>query len=411
MPGVAQVLAGGVLIPLDAYEAAPTDFVEALARARGEHGHAACLCTTPHPPLVIRRRTAPEGDWFLLATWPNHGTAHAPGCRFHHSEADYAAARAQRLAAAQVGADGFSVKPDFSLALRLVPASPPQPREQAAVARGPKTQRATMGLLGLLEFLWGQAGLHRHAGGAGRLWGEVQSRLLQAGSRGRLGEHKLADRLFVVPPFDVARKALLDAQWKGFVARFVRGKDAVPLFLVLGEIKATARAGRSVGTDLRHFAHRLFMSFSLATELARRYPAVEARLGQSSPDGRAMGLYLVEVSDRGNLWVHDAALMLVSRDYLPADSSHEARLADALVDARRVFEKPLTAPADRPLPDFVLHDTQPATVMEVWGMATDAYQLRKQEKLQAYAAAGMPVWEWDAVKQAEIPVLPAASGP
>lgn len=66
--------------------------------------------------------------------------------------------------------------------------------------------------------------------------------------------------------------------------------------------------------------------------------------------------------------------MLTSGAYLPADSSHEVAMADWLVAHGRSLTKPWRydpcgcsdSASTRVFPDFVLTDTDPATVVEVW---------------------------------------------
>ena len=95
-------------------------------------------------------------------------------------------------------------------------------------------------------------------------------------------------------------------------------------------------------------------------------------------------LALIEGSPHGYLRLVDAAVMLTSRDYLPADSSHEVVMSDALVAAHRAFTKPLRYGGETVLPDFVLTDTDPPTVVEVWGIAGRSdYEARKRTKLDA----------------------------
>lgn len=48
------------------------------------------------------------------------------------------------------------------------------------------------------------------------------------------------------------------------------------------------------------------------------------------------------------------------------------------------------------LPDFVLTDTDPATMVEVWGMLDrDDYTARKRAKIIHYRSTDTPLIEWD----------------
>ncbi len=415
-----KILAAGQLISIEDLEVNPLKFGAALARAKAEHGFALCLCTAPNPQLVIRRaRVGEGGDRFFLATWPNRGTAHGRSCRFHHSEDEYEEARAKRLAAIEEREDGFSIKADFSLLRKTAAPDEPEPArvhpDRNGVAR---PQRDTLGLLGMLEYLWRSAGLHKWSPGSLRNWTEVTTRLDSVRAQGNIGAQPMDGLLYLVPPFVPARKDDIAARFSAMLARYAPTPTATPSFLVLGEIRGVEDHGKTVLTHLAHHGRALFMFASLARALAVRYPAAEAQLGRFEgvePDpervARVIGLFLVEVTDKGNLWVRDAALMLCSRAYLPADSSHETRLANRLVNERRTFEKPIRSePGDDVLPDFVLHDTGAKTVMEVWGMNTPEYQERKEQKRVLYSGRGEVLWEWDAWRDVAIPVLPAVVG-
>lgn len=54
-----------------------------------------------------------------------------------------------------------------------------------------------------------------------------------------------------------------------------------------------------------------------------------------------MVLLVVDRAPRGYLRLIDAAALLATADFLPAESAFEVRMADALVAADRRFVKPL----------------------------------------------------------------------
>lgn len=314
-----QVLAAGVAIGIADYEADPARFSRDLSRAKAEHGHALCLCTEPRPQLVVRRMPGVEGDRYFLATWPNGGTAHAHGCSFFRSEDQYEDARARALAAVIEDDSGFNIKPSFSL--RRVEAGSEDvtrstPRSEPTGTTVP--QRAALGLADTLNYLWRAAGLVHAA--QGRRWGEVVTRLGSVLAQGSVGSVALATVVHLVPVFDAARKSAIDAEWSTFLDRFHRSERTVPLFLILGEVKATQRAGQAVATHLRHFAPPLFMSTGLGKALADRFPAAEACLASTDSADRVIGLFQCEISARSKLWVNDAALLRVAPDYSSADS-------------------------------------------------------------------------------------------
>jgi hypothetical protein len=86
--------------------------------------------------------------------------------------------------------------------------------------------------------------------------------------------------------------------------------------------------------------------------------------------------------DAGMLRVLNGALRFAAANFIPVDSRLESEVAMNLTYARRVFAKPqIYRTTDFCLPDFVLYDTNPITVIEVRGMRTLDYLARFREKL------------------------------
>jgi hypothetical protein len=65
------------------------------------------------------------------------------------------------------------------------------------------------------------------------------------------------------------------------------------------------------------------------------------RLPMLSLAGACDKMLPLDRTARGHLQLVDAAAMLCTTDYIPADSSHEVAMARALVAADRQFIKPL----------------------------------------------------------------------
>nr|WP_264372770.1 MULTISPECIES: DUF1173 domain-containing protein [Streptomyces] len=100
----------------------------------------------------------------------------------------------------------------------------------------------------------------------------------------------------------------------------------------------------------------MFTSTELLEKARRAHRAV---LATTSPaqDARRVGLFLVSLSPKDYLIVEDLAVMLTNRAYIPADSSHEITMADALAAAGRSYLKPLRYDTTTNVfPDFVLTD-------------------------------------------------------
>ena len=130
----------------------------------------------------------------------------------------------------------------------------------------------------------------------------------------------------------------------------------------------------------------MFLTGEQRSDLTRRHPTAFAAPADAT-DRRIVVLALIEGTPHGYLRLVDPTAMLVSPDYIPADSSHELTMSRALIDAHRAFTKPLRYDRrDAVFPDFVLTDTGPPTVIEVWGITGRAdYENRKHTKQAHYA--------------------------
>ena len=97
----------------------------------------------------------------------------------------------------------------------------------------------------------------------------------------------------------------------------------------------------------------------------------------------------------------DVAIMAVTAQFIPVESSYERVVADMLVAQQRSFSKPLRfdASSAQVLPDFLLTDTPKEVPMEVFGRSDTEYLKRKAAKKVYYddkfGAQGW--WYWDAV--------------
>uniref|UniRef100_UPI0023AF8B86 DUF1173 family protein n=5 Tax=Erwiniaceae TaxID=1903409 RepID=UPI0023AF8B86 len=110
--------------------------------------------------------------------------------------------------------------------------------------------------------------------------------------------------------------------------------------------------------------------------------------------------------------VIDVALMTVSPRFIPLESGYEGTVEDRLWQEKRAFIKPLRYDGEEDVfPDFVLKDVSgvDALPMEVFGMNTSEYLLRKQEKTAHYDREYGPGnwWCWNAAEKSDMPAFPA----
>lgn len=380
-----------------------------LVRAKATPGHALCLCTAPSRKLVIRT----VGKRHFLAVWPHDGHNHHYACPFHRDEEPAGSDGSGTEPAVKETSEGFDIATDFPLERVVGPERAPETdnKPMHPIPGVHRVKRTRMGLLGILHHMWVEARLNQWGALWKRDWWRVTQALLPVMEQGSLGRRAMTDWLYLVPEFRPTRREAIESAWMGFRNRLGPNEQdgGVRLGLLLGEAKAFEPSAFGYRLTVRHFASPLFMQADLREKLATAYPRAYHRTGEE--DGqRVICLCLIELTAKGNLNVIDAALMASSAQYIPVDSSYEAHLAQKLYEEKRSFTKPLKlSHNDSTLPDFVLADTNPPYVLEVFGMTNSAYLERKAEKLEHYRKEGKPVWSWNADREKHPPRLPGPS--
>ncbi|MCX4681354.1 DUF1173 domain-containing protein [Streptomyces sp. NBC_01433] len=363
-----------------------------FARARAEVGHARCLCRRPALRLVIRCTRAGR---YHVAGWPGEGEQHDPTCPFH------------KLGPGLSGRDRYSTQAiretDHGVSIRLAtpltstlaqPATHDAAPEETGDDAG---SRRSVGLLGLLHWLWEQARLNVSHPQTGRLtWRTCHARLRQQLRETTINGHGMDEALYVVPPFTHAAADANTAALDAFRARLGRHGTTERRALILGQIKEVAPTPHGVAYRLAHQRTPLYARSALHARAIRSYRHAFGKTAAGHGATR-VALFVVERSPKGHLIAVDLAAMLTTAAYIPADSSYEVVMADALAACRRAFIKPLRYDtADAVLPDFVLTDMTPAAYVEVYGIhGREAYDRRKTEKREFYQRQGGQLIEWD----------------
>jgi hypothetical protein len=379
------------VVELSLLRAATGRYARELAEAKAAVGHAECLCTDPPQKLVIRSRS----DRFHLACWPEQGGRHNRWCEFHRVSGQFSGRSGYRRDAITEDENGTSIKVAFSLQVRL----DARPRLALTTHRDgePRARaRASVGLLGLLHYLWERADLTTWSAGQHRHWAECWTQLRADVDDTTLSERPGVQALYVIAPYRPDTVAARDVAFAAFTASLGHHGATSTRGLILGEIKSleeTKYGGWRF--NLRHTNTALYASDVLVAKMRQSFRSTFAA---ALPSGaRQMGLFLIERTPRGYLQVVDAAAMLTSASYIPCDSSHEVTMADRLAEAGRSFVKPVRYDGStETFPDFILTDTDPLTYVEVWGITgRQDYEQRKRDKQAYHQQTGRPIIEWD----------------
>ncbi|MFE3280545.1 DUF1173 family protein [Nocardia sp. NPDC059239] len=399
------VRVAGMSIRLAQLRDRPGRYGAVLAHAKATEGHAECLCADPPRRLVIRNNS--RTGLFYLARWPGDDQ-HAGGCGFHRLDNSLSGRSTYTAAAIQETVDGISIRLAAALTRntsnrRAATTHHDRPAAQADAAPA----RRAVGLLGLLHLLLDESGMTVWRRGARyRSWGVCAAAFRRCAATCRLNSATpLSEVLYVVPQYTGKQDPNGQSAFDDFLDRLNSTRSRVPRGLILGEIREIKPAKYSLSYHLAHHPKPVYVTPELDRAARISYPVAFAEAGTSA-GGHRLALFLVERMSSGNLRVVDMAVALTTAHRIPVDSSLELRMADALVEHRRGFVKPLRFDAahDVVLPDFVLTDTQPHALVEVYGVrGREAYDQRKAAKQALYQAGDRPVVTWDGV--GELPDL------
>lgn len=381
-------------------------YVVSLARAKAAPGHALCLCTSPSRKLVIRA----VKTRLFLAVWPHDGHNHHYACPFHRDEEGASCASLTVLPAVLESSEGFEIATDFPLERVVkfgVSLAIQEPINAAELVGCTRPARTRMGLLGVIHHLWKESSLNTWASNWKRDWWRVTQALLPVIEQGKLAGRSMTECLYLVPELNPRRRTAIDRAWQQFKTSLVPNNGPSRFGLVLGEAMLMEVSKFGFRLSMRHFPPFLYFSDELRSKLAIAYPKAYHRIGNREMQ-HVIALCLVEISQNGNVSVVDAALMPTSKEFIPIDSSFEATLAELMVDQKRSFIKPLSARmGESVLPDFILTDTRPVYVLEVFGLNTVDYIERKIAKKALFRAEGKPVWSWEPNVTPKPPLLPS----
>lgn len=340
-------------------------------------------------------------DAFSLARFSLSGGEHAPDCRFYSPSHSQSGLCADASGVIEQRPDGsVKIRLEIGMIERTDVAAPAAPRT-TPTNRAPSAKQASMKLLGLLHYLWEEAGLNQ--------WkpafvGKRRASLSywwvnNAAENVWAGHVKLVDQL-LLPAFGAETR---EAERNR--ARVTGALDAKHRMLVIAPLAAyTPERAESMDRQLKiggfHGMPIAFMQKGLWESTTRRFPNASGAW-RSGHGTVAIAQIEIKQGPKGiSASVIDLALMSITADFIPVDSSYERIVAEKLVTQGRAFLKQLrfTAGSDQVLPDFILTDTPREVPLEVFGRNDAQYLLRKQEKCAYYNAqygqAGW--WNWDA---------------
>lgn len=352
---------------------------------------------------------------FSLARFSLTGGQHAPDCQFYSAS----------LFQSGLGGDATGVigqRPDGSVNIRLEIAirergevMAPAGHGKMPTDRASAAKQSSMKLLGLLHYLWEEAGLNQWKPAfAGKRRASLSYWWVNnAADNVWAGQVKLVDQL-LLPAF--AAETREAERNRARVAAALQAKHRMLLIAPLAAF--TQERSDTMARQLKisgfHGMPIAFMQNGLWETIMRKFPIAmgawrsghgTVAVAQIELKQGTKGLYAVVI---------DMALMSITAEFVPVESSYERVVAEELVAQGRSFMKPMRYDAGQHqvLPDFILTDTSREVPLEVFGRDDAEYIQRKAEKRAYYDAryGREGWWSWDAAANAapsSVPPFPA----
>jgi len=392
--------------------------------------HGICLCLRDDKPRNVAIKRSSKNNYYLARYGETHH--HRKNCRFFAIDASQSGRQGYTSdAVSPDGEDGLIINLARSLD---APRDATHDSVDAAIVERhsrPGIKRNRIGLGGLLDLLWEQADLNRWEATTGKRWDlKVGKYLLDQAEKIRVGKKTMLNTALLLPAAGVQDKPKAKSPEHIRNENVVKNAHQTGLRLVAIAPLASFKSDKDLWTGadgvplqteqklrLRSLGMpKLMMNAACQAALLRSY-ARELKVWQRGEKVYAIvqmamrprNARLVKAADVAD--VFQVCLMHLSERFIPLDSGHEGKLEEALVNAKRGFIKPLRYEADDLVfPDFWLTDMGADYPLEVFGMNTDEYQLRKDQKTKIYndlSKYPLGWWYWDPLNQREIPALPA----
>lgn len=370
-----------------------------------------CCCPSRGDRLLSVKHRAGK---YHLARFPGTGASHANECRFYAPSPESSGMQCYAKGVIEEG-DDAQLRIRLARGFQILPA-----REETVIqpeaAPVPGVRKPAMTLLGLLHLLWQEARVnvwYPAMEGKRNLF-VVARALSKAAARINAGRVSIDDVLLVPARKESPAAKTNEEKSAHALERSQRLLIVTPLARFDQE-----KHGGEAGVERLPLSWPFGMPgiFLQDGQWGRLHQQFRKEISAWMRGGQVIVIAQVEIhpgKHRPYGKAIDIALMPVSDQWIPFDSTYEALIELKLRDEGRAFEKPLRFEAedDCVFPDFWLLDTGETCPMEVFGMATPEYLARKQIKVQhynrEYGVDGW--WSWNAyhdTKGLQIPQFPA----
>jgi hypothetical protein len=367
-----------------------------------------CLCRTPSLEMYV----AKVDEKYFIKRMPNSGSSHSPACDSYEPPPELSGLGQVMGTAIQENPEEgtTALKFDFSLSKGASRSAPsPSGKETDSV----KTDGNKLTLRGTLHYLWEEAGFNRWAPtmAGKRSWYVIRKYLMQAAEDKTAKGASLAGMLYMPESFNAEKKNEITQRRLAQMGRIATPeKGTRRLMLVVGEVKELAQSRYGHKIVLKHLPDCHFMmNDDIYQRLLKRFE-VELNLWDALEGSHLMMIGTFGIGVTGVASLEEVALMCVTENWIPFESTFEKMVLDALTEQGRRFMKGMryNLPSTRPLACAVASDTapEPTAMYLVPPGASESYVAAVDELI---SESKLPSWKWEA-GEAPMPALPELPG-
>lgn len=378
-------------------------FQDVVSEAHKRKVRPRCMCHHTGVEMYICVRN----DLAFIKRMPGTGQHHAPSCQSYEAPPEISGIGELLGTAIREDTETGSValRLDFSLTRRTGKA-PPEPSGAEPGSAVAPTNKLTM--RSLLHYLWDSSSLNKHESTVRRTWSAVRRSILASATQASSKGGTLDGHLYVPETFRLDDKdEIAERRLKELQPLTLSGRPSTTLKILIGELKEFVPTRFGHRAVIKHLPDTaFFLSQKLHSRVVKLF-AQEIDLWGVSTENHLILAASFGISASGLFELQEVALMVVTKSWIPFESSHEATLIDALVGDNRSFTKSLrfNLSSEKPIASVVLHDVEePGSAMYLMGSEEPDSVTSEREEL--IAGSDLNTWLWP-VDIIGLPQLPA----
>lgn len=326
-----------------------------LAAAYKNKHRPLCLCIPKGIPMYISKL----GDYYILKRMPNSAVSHNPSCSIYELPPELTGLTPLRESAiSEDEATGITtLRLEFSLTKK--PGKAP-PESHGADVTTVKAQNSKMSLRSFLHFLYDSASLNKFTQNeySRRNWYTVRRSLLESAAKLVSKQIPILDRIIIPEMFKLEDKDKIYSRIHKFFAKLQQDSGEVKIGILVGEVKSFSEARIGKKLVIKHLPdYPFFMEEKTLKSIEKHFEDVLS-LWNENERYHLMAISTFYLSASKAPHVIEMSLMLSDENWIPIESSAEARLCSQLISQHRHFIKPLrfNVPKSNFLPSAILTD-------------------------------------------------------